>query len=473
MKKDYHFLFQSKIFFILFLTGFLLGSSVPQSFANVTARTSSTLSQAELEIWNDPSFKKQFAQSYMAETDIEPRVTVSEREQMQKILNFISSDRMDKAVKFIEKYRGEDGNALFDFTLANIFFQQEKYEQAAEVYQVAVQKYPKFRRAWRNLGLIYVRQSEYEKALPALSKVIELGGGDALTYGLLGFAYSSVENNLSAETSYRMAVLLDPKIMDWKMGLARSLFKQQRYAEAVALCGNLIAEHPNRADLWLLQANAYIGLSQPLKAAENYEFVDRLGKATFDSLNMLGDIYINQELYEMAVSSYIRALERDQNRNPDRALRAARVLTSRAPLDQPRLLLERIETLYADRLETEARKDILKLKARIAVAEGSGDDEARVLKEIVALDPLDGEALILLGQHAVRSGETEQAIFYYERASGIEGSEAVAKLRHAQLLVSKGRYSDALPLIRRAQFLSLRDDVQKYLEQVERVAKER
>ena len=119
------------------------------------------------------------------------------------------------------------------------------------------------------MALIYIRQSDFPKALPALTRVVELGGADSLTYGLLGFAYASVEDHLAAESAYRMAILMDPQTLDWKMGLARSLFKQERYAEAVALCDRLIADHPDRADLWLLQANAFIGLKQPLKAAEN------------------------------------------------------------------------------------------------------------------------------------------------------------------------------------------------------------
>ena len=91
----------------------------------------------------------------------------------------------------------------------------------------------------------------------------------------------------------------------------------------------------------------------------------------------------------------------------------------------------------------------------------------------VALDPLDGEALILLGQHSSRAGEIEKAIFYYERAASLEKFEADAKVRHAQLLVKTGNYADALPLLRRAQQLKPRDNIQDYLEQVERVAKSR
>ncbi len=456
-----------RIFIVLILLtfGITLGA--------VTQTRASQLPQPELEIWNDPAFQKRFIESYMAETEIEPRVTTDERAKMEKVLALISSDQMDNAAHLLEKNRSDTANALYDFMLANIFFQQEKFEQAADIYRVAVEKYPKFRRAWRNLSLIYIRQSEFKKAVSALTRVIELGGGDALTYGMLGFAYSSVENNLCAETAFRMALLLDPSTMDWKMGLARSFFKQQRYAEAASFCDRLIAEQPDRADFWLLQANAYIGLNQPLKAAENYELVDRLGKSTFDSLNMLGDIYINEGLYEMAVNSYISAMEKNPRHKSDRAIRAAKVLTARSALTDARRLIERIETLHSKQLGTDEHKDLLKLRARLAVAEGAGGEEARVLEEIVALDPLDGEALILLGQHANRSGNTEKAAFYYERAASIEKYEADAKVRHAQLLVRTGKYNEALPLLRKAQQLKPSDEVQKYLEQVEHIARSR
>jgi tetratricopeptide (TPR) repeat protein len=455
------------------LTSGITGCASTKPAAPVQPSVDSSLTVSELKIWNDPAFKKQFTESYIAETEIEPRVTIVEREDMEKILGLIYSDKMEDAVRQLEKNRGKATSAVFDFTLANIYFQQEKLEQAAAAYQAAVEKYPKFRRAHRNLGLIYIRQNEFKKALPALTRVIELGGGDALTYGLLGFAYSSSDNSLSAESAYRMAVLIDPATLDWQMGLARSLFKQERYAEAVALCKGMIEAHPERADLWLLQANAYIGLNQPLKAAENYELVDRLGQSTVESLNMLGDIYVNESLFEMAVTAYIRALEKNPDGSAERAIRASKVLIARGALEETKRLIARIENLHGERLDTAGRKDLLKLRARIAVAEGSGAEEAKVLEEIVALDPLDGEALILLGQHAARANDAEKALFCYERAESLEKFEADAKIRHAQLLVGQGKYTEALPLLRRAQELKPRDDIQKYLDQIERVAKSR
>ncbi len=455
---------------MLGLVGLIAGCATG---TQVAPKENSPLSAAELELWNSPAFKKKFAESYIAATEIEPRITLIERELMEKVLDHISSDEMDKAARLLEKNRGEAASAVFDFTLANIHFQQEKYDEAAPLYELAVGKYSKFRRAHRNLGLIYVRQGKFEKAIPSLTRVIELGGGDSLTYGLLGYAYSSVEDSLAAESAYRRAVLLDPATMDWKMGLARSLFRQQRYSEAVALCGTLIQSSPERADLWLLQANAFVGLKQPLKAAENYELVDRLGASTVDSLNMLGDIYVNEGLFEMSVSAYIRAMEKNPDRNAERAIRAAKVLVTRGALEETQVLIQRIGEMHGAHIGPVDKKDLLKLRARIAVAEGKDGDEVRVLEEIVELDPLDGEALILLGQHASRTGEPEKAVFYYERAESLEKFEADANVRHAQLLVSRSKYIEALSLLRRAQEIKPREDIQKYLDQIERVAKSR
>jgi tetratricopeptide (TPR) repeat protein len=108
------------------------------------------------------------------------------------------------------------------------------------------------------------------------------------------------------------------------------------------------------------------------------------------------------------------------------------------------------------------------------MADGEASDvTAGVLEEMVRLDPLDGEALLLLGQHYVRKEQPDRAILYFERAESLDAFEANARIRHAQVLVGMSRYAEAVPLIRRAQEIKPREDVVRYLEQVERLAKSR
>lgn len=426
----------------------------------------------DLSIWDNERFQQEFLGSYGVNAEIEPRVTAVEREQMEKVMNILSEeDNLDKALQQLQKVTKDASSAIFDFTIGNLYFQQDKLADALVWYDKAISKYPTFRRAYKNAGLIHVRNGDFEKALPFLTKTIELGGNTSMAYGLLGFAYASTENHLCAESAYRMAILLDPATLDWQLGLARSLFKQQKFGDAVSLCDTLIKKQPDNADFWLLQANAYLGLKQANRAAENYEYVNVLGKGTVQSTTMLADIYVNDSRWDMAADAYLAAYELDAAKSPARPLRAAKILAARGALGESKRLLDRLD-MDKTSLDKKDLVELLKLQSRIAVAEGGGDDVVKILEQVVEVDPLDGEALILLAQHYGRDAP-EKAIFYYERAAGIEQYEAEAKLRHGQLLVGQSKYNDALPLLRRAYELKPRSDIEDYLKQVERIAKTR
>lgn len=428
--------------------------------------------ESELELWKDPAFQKAFMGTYGVSADVEPSVTMIERDQMQKVMDAMTEDQA-KSEKLLLKFAAPEACAVFDFTLANIYFQQEEMGKAANWYHSAIEKFPNFRRAHKNLGMIYVRSGVFADALEPLTKSIELGATDGLTYGLLGYCYAGIEDQIAAEAAYRQAVLLQPKTLDWKLGLARTFFKQQKFEEASVLCGQLIKENPEREDLWMLQANAYLGMKQVMKAAENFEYVDALGKSKVSMLNTLGDIYVNEDLMDMAANSYSKALALNPEQAVKRPIRNAEVLVARSAMDEAKELIAEIQKAGAGRMEQSEKSKLLKLQARIAVAEGADDAQAQILEEVVKVDPLDGEALIMLGRHYGNNGAVEKAIFYFERAEGMDKFEADARIRHAQLLVKESRFKEAVPLLKRALEMKPRDDLADYLKQVERIAKVR
>jgi tetratricopeptide (TPR) repeat protein len=430
--------------------------------------------RSEIEaIWKDPTFQKQFVGSYGINAEIEPRVTPDEVKTLEKIRPLMG-ENLPQAEAVLKKQMKPDCSAILDFTLGSIQFQQDRMEDALQNYRRAVEKFPSFRRAWRNLGLIHARDGRNDEAIRAFTKMIELGGGDGYSYGLLGFAYAAKQDYQAAEAAYRNALLLQPDSTEWRFGLVRCAFKQEKFEDAATLLDVLIERFPDKAEFWLLQADTYLGLKQPLKAAENLEAMDVLGKATADSLHSLGEIYAREDLPELAVRAHLRAIDLHAGQPLQRPLRAAELLTARGALGPARELAKKIRSTWADRMEEADRRKLLKLEARISMADGDGSAEtAAILEEIVALDPLDGEALLLLGQHHSRQNEPDRAIFYYQRAASLEAFEANANVRHAQVLVGLGRYAEAVPLLRRAQEVKPREDIARYLEQVERVAKAR
>ena len=448
--------------------------STPPAEVQVEQEVQDTELPAEvLSILRSPAFQEQFAQSYIAETELEPTVTLPEREDLQEVLNAIAGDDLDGALALLSERGGPAASATFDFMLGNIHFQREDNAAAIAAYDLAVAKYPKFLRAWKNKGICHIRSGDFEGAIGAFTRVLQLGRADAVTYGLLGWAYGNAERFLPSESAYRMAILLDPETVDFQMGLARALFKQGRFEVAAALVGELLLDRPESPELWLLQANAYIGMKEPMRAAENFEIVDTLGASTPETLNNLADIYRFEDLHALAVERFLAALDLDASLSAERAIAGAQFIVLKGANEEGKRLLAGIEARREGALSEVQRTELLRIRSRIAAMEGASEEEASVLEEIVALDPLDGDAMVRLGRYQRGLGAIEQAIFWYERAAQLDAHEADAKSAWGQLLVSEGRYDEALPLLRRSLELKPRQSLEDYLKQVESLAKGR
>ena len=114
---------------------------------------------------------------------------------------------------------------------------------------------------------------------------------------------------------------------------------------------------------------------------------------------------------------------------------------------------------------------LLKLESKVAMAGGEGDKAIVTLEQIIQKDPLDAEALLLAGDYYSKNGQREKAEFRYITAASIQGFEADAFVKHAQLLVQTQKYTQAVELLRKAQKFKPRDNVQRYLDKVEQLAR--
>jgi tetratricopeptide (TPR) repeat protein len=290
-------------------------------------------------------------------------------------------------------------------------------------------------------------------------------------YGLLAYGYLIQEKYYPAEAAYRQAILIQPNVKDWKIGLARCLLETERYTEAVALFDTLLKEEPDNTDFWLLQSNAYLGKDETLKAAQNIEIVRRMGAAELTTLKLLGDIYMNNDSPELAVSAYLAAVAIAEPNQNEPLVRAADILAQTANFEQAKELIATIRA-KANATLSEAQ-DLTLLIAEAKIARDAGDNETAVatLHKIVERDALNGDALIELGNYYADQDLMAEAITRYEQASQISASERKARIAHAQALVQKNNYREALPLLKRA--LKIRSDraLEDYTARVERAAK--
>jgi tetratricopeptide (TPR) repeat protein len=301
---------------------------------------------------------------------------------------------------------------------------------------------------------------------------VELGDRDGRNFGLLGYCYLTLESPLEAEVAYRNAVLQEPETRDWKLGLARALLAMEHYRDAVALFDALIQADPDDPTPWLLQANAYVGLDEPASAAVNLELVRMLGKAQTSTLVLLGDIYMNAGLPELAASAYLEVIRSDADGTRfTTAYRAAELLLRTRAWDDAAQVLDSIDARYAVQLSQDDELKVLTLKAKLARARGRQDEAAALLASIVQRDGTRGDALLELAAHHRERGDRERALLLIERAERLEAWEYQALLDHSQVLVADREYAEAAELLRRALQIRREPRVELFLSRLEEASR--
>ena len=426
------------------------------------------------EYWSNPENINAFLGTYGVLGPVEPKISTEEQVVLKELIEILKTGNKELAIQTLLPSVTPEASAALDFTLANLYFETGKMDDAIRYYRSSLQKEPEFLRAHKNLGIMLVQKGQFDDALGPLTKTISLGKADGMIYGLIGLCFLNARDPLSAEAAYRNAIVFTPETKDWKLGLARSLLEQQKFTEAISILDFLIKLKPEDPALWLVQANAYLGIGESQKAAANYEIVTRLGKATGDSLNLLGDIYMNENMKELALEAYLGAMELDPDQDISRPLRAAEVLTNRGALGEAQLIIDQIRGNYSD-ISNEVDLVLLKLQARNDIGMGRHQDAIGTLEKIVEREPLDGEALILLARFYSQSqglSETDmedmisKAALIYGRAAKIRDYESRALLAHAQMLVGTADYAGAVPLLERVMSIDPSDNKQRYLNQV-------
>lgn len=422
-------------------------------------------------IVRDPEWQARFLGSYGFLSGAEPDVKPSELEVLKEVIEVMKSSPRTAAT-VLESRTGDGSSAALDFILANLRFQNGQLPEAIDSYVLALSKFPDFRRAHKNLGLLMVQVNEFAGAIEHLARAIELGERDGRAFGLLGYCYVNQENWVAAEAAYRSAILQQPDSKDWQMGLARTLNAQEKFNEAAALFSSYLEKHPQDASAWKLQANAYLGLEQPLAAAVNLEAVRMLGQADASTLKLLGDIYMNEGVADLAKEAYLEVVATDKSgKRFDAALRAAELLHRGQAHAEAADMLAAIDRRYAKGLSNDEKLELMTLKAKVARARGDEKSAAKLLESIVEQDGTRGDALLELAKYHRGQGNDQRALLLLERAGKLEKYEYRALIERAQFEVAEREYDVAAITLRQALRIKREPRIERFLARIEDAAR--
>ncbi len=398
----------------------------------------------------------------------EPTVSAQEAKLLRQVADLAKSDPA-AALELLASEITSESSAALDFALGNLNVQQDRLEKAEEAYRAALEKFSTFARARMNLAQVLIRQEKLGQVAEVLRPVLISGQARPETFTLLGYSYLLQGQSLPAETAYRQALLLKPEDVNNSLGLAKCLLEQERYPEVIRLLEDLVEREPQRAELWLLLANAHLALEQPDQAIVKLECARRLGIASAEALATLGDLYLNRRQPAEALSAYEKSFAGEEP-PLERLLRSVEGFLMLGLPAEAECLLQEVRK-SASSLSPDQHRKLLRLEARKAYLSGDRKAALRAYEWLLEEYPLDGDALIALGDLHREACEPEEAMMAYERAARISGKEAQALVRQAQVEVERERYVGAMERLEAAQIIDPWPNVARYLEQVRRLVR--
>lgn len=444
-------------------------------------------------LFQDPSFIKEFVGSYGFLSDVEPKVSADEQAALTTIRDLFEKSQFAQAeqeiIRFIKetenptdpkKQPAEISPAMI-FVLGNLYFQADRTDEARRAFLEAIKRFPRFRRAHTNLAFLYISKNQTDEALPLLQKSIELGETTARVYGMLGFCHLVKKNAVAAENAYRQAYLLDANSRDWKLGLSQSMLAQDKFAEAASLLGSIIEENPNDKQLWLQQTNAFLGMDRKEDAAINLEILRFKGLADEANLNLLGNLYMDRSEPQLALFAYMAAIDKATALDVPRALKSAKILTDYGFPDKASTFVQKIRTKLGANIPAGQKTMLMLTEVRIAQAEKKPEIVEKLLNELTQIDPTNGEVLLELAKHfdqlaKEESDETKRGVLIqnartnYQLAVRTPLVAYQANLGLGQMYVREKRYVEAMPLLETALTLKKSESLDQYTSRVRRAA---
>lgn len=336
-----------------------------------------------------------------------------------------------------------EGSAAIQFNLANILSEEGELDEAIHYYQNALKVLPSFRRAHQNLAYAYFQKNAYDKAFPHLIETVQLGGQDGSVYGLLGHCYQLNEQYEQSLVAFRNALLTQPKVMDWKLGVGSALDRLGRTDEAVAHFEALSKEFPENAVITLQLADLYLASNKKDTAMIKLEMLRRKGELGSTHEILLGTLYLSEQNSQLGADTLRRVLKREGFSDHAAALQAVRYCVDLSLVSLAQELQGLVDLSKLDAIQ---QRNYQRLAAEILLTEDPASQAALDrLKTLVAANPTDTHSLFLVGSILMQQQLDQEALLIFDQAIHSAGSHSQsALLKKAELLVRLEQYQNAI-----------------------------
>ena len=192
----------------------------------------------------------------------------------------------------------------------NLYAEAKAAETAGDLitattkYEAILQVSPRLGAAYNNLGALYIKQRDYQKAAAVLEKGLKIDPKMPSASALLGVSLYEMGEYTKARTALESALRSNPKDDNAELFLANDLIKLDELTHAADHLGKLAQRQPNNSEIWYLLGKVYMKLSE--------QALIKLNSIDPDSVwahEISGEMMESMENHDGALLEYKKAVE--------------------------------------------------------------------------------------------------------------------------------------------------------------------
>ncbi len=258
-------------------------------------------------------------------------------------------------------------------------------------------------------GQQYAEKQDYQNALIAYQKAVDLRPGLPTPYIHLGYFYYSTDDFEHAALAFQKALSLDADSIDAHEGLAWSYYQEQKNADAIREFNRVLEFDPDRLDI-------------------------RVG---------LGWSYLNDAEYDASQKEFDQILLADAT-NAEAYLGKGMVAYYRGDLVGAQTAIEKSISFNPDLIDSHI------MLGYVFLAHDNGNAAIQPLLDAVKIDPKSFEANLSLGRAYAWTGKMDEAVKYFQAAVDLQPDDVSGLLQMGFYNITMGEFPTALSYLERA-----------------------
>jgi tetratricopeptide (TPR) repeat protein len=206
---------------------------------------------------------------------------------------------------------GNPDNAMYHANLAEAYRALGQFDQAVASCRVALRLRPHFPEAANNLGMALLGQGKTDEAMVSFAEALRLEPDFAMACNNLGNALRLRGELREAETHFRRAVSMDPDLAEAQSNLGQLLLERHQPHESLESLRAAVRLRPNLAEAHNNLGNALREVGRLAEARQCYGEALRLKPGLAMTCNNMGQAFQEENALDQAQAWYERALEID------------------------------------------------------------------------------------------------------------------------------------------------------------------